>query len=75
MQEQNNVRRLNQQWDDAVDRAQHETPRTHDLGDMLTETSGLHIKSGVEAGGLWGTTSCTCADCTPSSANAPWECP
>jgi hypothetical protein len=68
MQNKNQAIRLGQEWDDAIERAQQATTREQPLGDMLTESAGLHIKSGVEAGGLWGTTSCTCQQtCTQNA--------
>lgn len=55
---------LQDQWERAIERAEQETLRPTDLGAELDEGAGLHIKSGVQAGGLWGTTtSCTCNQC------------
>lgn len=59
---------LQTDWERATERAAAESSRTQDLGDMLTDSAGLYIKSGVEAGGLWGTTSCTCQQtCTQNA--------
>ncbi len=64
----NVTRHLQAQWELASQRAAEEQSLEPPLGEMLTEAVGLHVKSGVEAGGLWGTTSCTCensCDCFP----------
>lgn len=61
MQRNHTTEQLQAEWDRAVERAARENARDQDLGEMLTHGAGLHINSGVQAGGLWGTTSCTCA--------------
>lgn len=59
-QNTNKIQALQTRWDQAAERAAQEASRPQDLGQALNEGAGLHVKSGVEAGGLWGSTSCTC---------------
>jgi hypothetical protein len=54
MQEKNHMQRLKQAWDEGVERAQQESLRTPDLGDLLDQSAGLHVKAGVRAGGWLG---------------------
>ncbi len=58
-------RNLQDLWENAIERAVEEKSNTQDLNDeKLGEAAGVHIKSGVRASGLWGTTtSCTCNNC------------
>ncbi len=53
---------LQQQWERGIERATEEQPTHQELGGMLNEAAGLHIKSGAQAGGLWGSTSCSCVN-------------
>lgn len=65
MKNQKHLESLQTEWDQATERAALQVERDEMLGDMLTVSAGLHIKSGIESGGLWGTTSCTCENsCT-----------
>lgn len=64
MKKQHNIKSLEQEWEQAAHRAAEQSERASDLGEILTEGAGLRVKSGVQAGGLWGTTgSCTCNNC------------
>lgn len=68
MKKQTINEQIQEQWDNAAERALQQPAENQTLGDLLQEAAGLHVKSGVQAGGIWGTTSCTCentCDCTP----------
>ena len=54
------LKSLQTEWEQAAQLAAEQVERESELGKKLTEGAGLHVKSGVEAGGLWGTTSCGC---------------
>lgn len=60
MKKQTTAYELQERWERAVERAAEENMREQELNETLTESAGLHIKSGVDAAGVWGTTSCTC---------------
>ena len=53
-------------WERGIERATADKSTLQELGDAkLGEVAGLQIKSGLESGGLWGSTSCSCqAGCT-----------
>lgn len=68
MTENKKLTDLQAAWEQGVEQANQQPGSDAQLGDQLREAAGLHIKSGVQAGGIWGTTSCTCeqtCDCTP----------
>lgn len=60
MTNQKQLESLQTDWEQAAQLAAEQVERRQDLDKTLTESAGLHIKSGAEAGGLWGTTSCGC---------------
>ncbi|HZQ07062.1 MAG TPA: hypothetical protein VFD70_10820 [Anaerolineae bacterium] len=53
-------KRLQEQWERALEQAAEQPTTRPELGEMLTNAASLHIRSGVKSGALWGTTSCTC---------------
>ena len=59
------TRHIQELWERAIERAIADKPVVQELSDeKLGEAAGVHIKSGIDASGLWGTTSCTCQACS-----------
>lgn len=63
---------LEQLWERGIERATEDTSGTNEISnEKLGETAGLHIKTGISASGLWGTTSCSCQQGCTHMCTAP----
>lgn len=60
MKPQQDPKQLQEQWEQAVERAGLPLPRTEELGQMLVEAEGVLIKTGLRGGGLTPRPTATC---------------